>query len=146
MGRWDEKDILEEAFDLIDRNDSARLTGEECARACAAYFISSYSLCSFSPPGWEQIVGRLRTSSAGAGGNHSLLPAPPDPPPHPTPPLLHTHTHVHTQSAARRSTSETKLRHPVWKDGSDADHGSVLCPSVKAAWEWISLQRSIRVE
>lgn len=81
-GRWDEKEILEETFDLIDRRDSARLRGEECARAYAAHFISSFLVLlrarlqsAFSPPGWKQIIGRLRTSSAGAGGNHSLLPA-----------------------------------------------------------------------
>lgn len=38
----DEKEILEETFDLIDRRDSARLTGKECARACATHFISSF--------------------------------------------------------------------------------------------------------
>lgn len=60
----------------------AHVSGEECEHVCAAHFRCSVlgllRAClqsAFSPPGWKQITGRLRTSSAGAGGDHSLLPA-----------------------------------------------------------------------
>lgn len=70
---------MKETFDIIDRRDSACLAGEECACACTAHFISSflvlhvYSL-RFHHQGGSR-TGRLRTISAGAGGNRSLLPA-----------------------------------------------------------------------
>lgn len=105
MGDEMKKKFCRKHFDLIDRRDSARLRGEECARAYAAHFISSFLVLlrarlqsAFSPPGWKQITERLRTSSAGAGGNHSLLPAAE---------CKTTADPSHTLSAARRSMSET---------------------------------------